>query len=60
MVQKEHYRLKWFLLKIRFHGDIRKISDSTRSQTLSRLTLRGILPGPIFSLQASPCFDREN
>ena len=60
MVQKEHYRLKWFLLKIRFHGDIRKISDSTRSQTLSRLTLRGILPGPIFSLQASPCCDREN
>ena len=39
--------LKWFLLKIRFLGDIHKKSDSAQantawSQTLRRLTLRGV------------------
>ena len=54
-----------FLLKIRFHGYIREISDSAqantvrsqilrkantaRSQTPRRLALRGVLPGPIVS-----------
>ena len=40
-------RLKWFLLQIRFRGDIREISDSAQvniawSKTLRRLTLRGV------------------
>ena len=34
-------RLKWFSWKIRFRGDIRKISYA-QSQTLLRLTLRGV------------------
>ena len=39
--------LKWFVLKIRFCGDIREISDSVQantvwSQTLRRLTLCGV------------------
>ena len=57
-------QVKNFLLKIRFRGDMREIRDSAqantaRSQTLRRLTLHGVLLAPIFSLQASPCLERE-
>ena len=52
-------RLKWFLLQIRFRGDIREISDSAQvniawSKTLRRLTLRGV-----DSAQANPFFKTE-
>ena len=41
---------------------LRKNRGLTRNrslQTLRRLTLRGVLPDSMLSLQASPCLDRE-
>ena len=48
--------LKWFLLKVRFCGDICEILYVTpRSRTPRRLTLRGVFPASILTLKASPC-----
>ena len=50
--------LKWFCLKISFHGDIRKKIDSTQAITArsQQLNLK-IQKCIILPLQASPCLE---
>ena len=49
-----------FLKNIRKSKVDSEQSNTARIQTPRRLTLHGVVLGPIFSLQASPCPDREN